>query len=87
MARRREFPRDIQARFAFIEELVHNNADSERNFILLGHGGLYGAMLPAIFTNVDYTFASQHGMFYTTYAMAEGRPEGLFCRTWFGINL
>jgi broad specificity phosphatase PhoE len=79
---------EIQERFCpFIEELVHNNAGQDRNIILLGHGGLYGAMLPIIFKNVDFTFASQHGMPYTTYAVAETRPDGLYCRTWFGISL
>jgi 2,3-bisphosphoglycerate-dependent phosphoglycerate mutase len=76
---------EIQARFCpFMDELVHTSEDPDCNLILVGHGGLYGTMLPVIFRNVDYTFASQHGMPYTTYAVAETRPDGLYCRTWFG---
>jgi broad specificity phosphatase PhoE len=40
---------EIQERFIpFIEGLVQNGKNSNRNIILMGHGGLYAAMLPAI---------------------------------------
>jgi hypothetical protein len=44
-------------------------------------------MLPVVFRNVDVTFASEHDIAYTTYAVAETRPDGLCCRSWFGISL
>ncbi len=79
---------EIRERFCpFIEKLLQNSPDPDGNIILVSHGGLYGTMLPVIFKNVDFTFASQNGMPYTTYAVAETRPDGLYCRSWFGINL
>jgi broad specificity phosphatase PhoE len=78
---------DMQARFCpFIEKLVHNNEDQDHNIILVSHGGLYGTMLPALFKNVDYAFASQRGIFYTTCIVAETRPDGLYCTAWSGIS-
>ena len=77
---------EMQARFCpFIEELVHNNEDQDRNIILVSHGGLYGTMLPSIFRNVDYAFAWKYGFANTAYAVAEARPDGLYCSVWCGI--
>jgi len=75
--------RDIQARFLpFIQGLVR---DARRqNLILVGHGGLYVAMLPAIVRNVTPAFARQHGFPYAGFAVAETRAEGLWCTSWCG---
>jgi broad specificity phosphatase PhoE len=74
---------DIQARFTpFIDALVSARGNSEGNIILVGHGGLYMAMLPAIFKNVGFSFAAQHGFSNTAYALAEIRPDGLYCLSW-----
>ena len=79
---------DIQNRFVpFIEGLVSDGRGSARNIILVGHGGLYVAMLPLIFKNVDFAFACRHGFPYTGYAVAEPRPEGLHCLYWCGVSL
>ena len=80
--------RDIQDRFVpFIEGLVSDGRNSDRNIVLVGHGGLYVAMLPLIFKNVDFAFACRHGFPYTGYAVAETRPEGLYCLCWCGVSL
>jgi broad specificity phosphatase PhoE len=77
---------EMQARFCpFIDELVHDDEDQDRNLILVGHGGLYGTMLPAIFKNVDYAFAWKNGFANTAYAVAETQPDGLYCSEWCGI--
>ncbi len=79
---------EIQARFTpFIEGLVKDGRNSNQNIILVGHGGLYQAILPVIFKNVDFAFARQHGFPYTAYAMAETRPDGLYCVSWCGTSL
>lgn len=73
---------DIGARFVpFIEGLVRDGQHSEHKFLLVGHGGLYLAMLPAILTNVDFSLASQ-GFPYTACTVAETRPSGLHCLSW-----
>ena len=80
--------RDIQQRFVpFIDGLVSAGRDSDLNTILVGHGGLYSAMLPAIFKNVDFTFSLQHGFSNTAYAVGETRPEGLYCLSWCGLSM
>jgi probable phosphoglycerate mutase len=77
---------EIRARFVpFIEQLTENGRDSDRNLLLVAHGGLYVAMLPVILKNVDFAFARQHGFPYTTYVVAKTRPEGLACLSWCGI--
>lgn len=79
---------DIQARFVpFIERLVQSDEDTGRTLVLVGHGGLYTAMLPLIFTNVDWAYARQHGFPNTAYALAETRPGGLACLSWCGVPL
>lgn len=80
--------RDIRERFIpFIEGLVRSDERPGRSLVLVGHGGLYLAMLPAVLTNVDLVFARRHGFPYTAYAMAETRPEGLYCVSWCGVSL
>jgi broad specificity phosphatase PhoE len=77
---------EIQERFVpFMEGLVRDGKDADRNIVLVAHGGLYLAMLPAIFTNVDFAFARQHGFPYTAYAVAETGPDGLRCVSWCGV--
>ena len=78
---------EIRDRFVpFIERVVRHGAAAERSIILVGHGGLYTAMLPVIFKNVDFDFARQHGFPNTAYAMAETRPDGLYCTLWCGVS-
>ncbi|MBX3058800.1 MAG: histidine phosphatase family protein [Anaerolineae bacterium] len=73
---------DIRARFVpFIEGLVRDGQHSEQKLLLVAHGGLYLAMLPAILTNVDFSMASQ-GFPYTACTIAETRPSGLYCLSW-----
>lgn len=76
---------DIRARFVpFVESLVTSDAGASRALALIGHGGLYLAMLPIIFMNVDWAFARSHGFPNTAYALAETRPGGLYCLSWCG---
>jgi probable phosphoglycerate mutase len=73
---------DIEARFVpFIEGLVQEGQGSDHKLLLVAHGGLYLAMLPAILTNVDFSLASQ-GFPYTACTVAETRPSGLHCLSW-----
>ncbi len=79
---------DIRERFLpFIEEIAQSSEAEDRNVVLVGHGGLFAAMLPVILTNVDFAFARSHGFSYTDYALAESRPDGLWCRVWCGVAL
>jgi len=44
-------------------------------------------MLPTIFKNIDFAFASQQGFPYTAYTVAETRTDGLYCVSWCGVAL
>jgi broad specificity phosphatase PhoE len=80
--------RDIQNRFLpFVEGLVSDGKSSDQNIILVAHGGLYTAMLPAVLKNVDVAFARRHGLPYAGYAVAESRPDGLYCLSWDGVSV
>ena len=79
---------DIRERFVpFVEGLVRKGRGTDQKIVLVGHGGLYVAMLPEIFRNVDWAFARQHGFSYTEYALAEPRADGLHCVSWCGHPL
>ncbi len=79
---------DIRERFVpFIERLTRNGENLPQRIVLVGHGGLYMAMLPVIFSNVDFDFARTHGFSYTAYAVAETRSGGLYCMSWCGVPL
>jgi broad specificity phosphatase PhoE len=74
---------EIAARFEpFINGLVGQWGKTDKQFVLVAHGGLYIAMLPHIFTNIDYPYAFEHGFGYTACAVAEPRPEGMYCLSW-----
>ena len=80
--------REIRDRFMpFIEKLVGSGGSSDRSVVLVGHGGLYLAMLPAVFKNVDVTFARQHGFPPAAYAVGETRSDGLYCTSWCGVPM
>jgi len=79
---------EIQARFTpFIEGLVQDARNSNRSIVLVAHGGLYLAMLPVIFKNVNFAFACERNFPYTACAVAETRPDGLYCTSWCGVSL
>ena len=76
---------DIQARFVpFIQQLVTDTHPNEA-VVLVGHGGLYHAMLPRILQNIDYEVVTRHPFANTAYAVAETRLDGLYCREWRGM--
>jgi 2,3-bisphosphoglycerate-dependent phosphoglycerate mutase len=77
---------EIQARFVpFIDGLLQASGADDRQLILVGHGGLYIAMLPIILKNIDHAFALEHGFAYTGCVIAEARPDGPHCLSWCGV--
>lgn len=75
---------DIQARFVpFLDELVR--MPDQEAILLVGHGGLYHAMLPAVLTNIDHSIVARHPLSPTACVLAEASAEGLTCRMWCGI--
>jgi hypothetical protein len=66
---------------------VSDGGHSDRSIILVAHGGLYTAMLPAVLKNVDSAFARRHGLSYAGYVVAETRPDGLYCLSWCRVSV
>ncbi len=78
---------EIANRFVpFTDGLVASYGDTDRNILCAAHGGLYIAMLPVIFRNIDHTFAREHGFAHTTPTIGEVHPDGLYCTSWCGIS-
>jgi probable phosphoglycerate mutase len=78
---------EIRKRFApFIEGLLREGQGVRRTILLVAHGGLYLAMLPEILANVSPAFAVRQGFPTTSYAVAESRPDGLYCLSWGGVS-
>lgn len=78
--------RDIAARFVpFLDQLVR--APGQEALLLVGHGGLYHAMLPAVLANIDYALVERRPMSPTDYVLAETSAAGLSCRMWCGVAL
>ena len=77
---------DIQARFIpFIENLTQNF--SVENILLVGHGGLFGSMLPLILTNLEFTSIGEIQIHNAMPIIAETRPDGLYCTQWGEVDL
>ncbi len=74
---------EIRDRFVpFIEGLIREHGDTDRNVLCVAHGGLYLAMLPVIFKNIDHASVVEQGYPHTVPTVAEVRPDGVFCTSW-----
>jgi broad specificity phosphatase PhoE len=72
---------DIQNRFVpFINGLAQGNED--KNFLLVGHGGLFTLMLPLVLTNIDHAFTTSRGIGNAAYILARQESQGLVCLQW-----
>ena len=74
---------DIRDRFVpFIDELINTNSHGDRHILLIGHGGLFLLMLPLVMNNIDYAFATAHGIGNVECVLAEYGTRGLVCMQW-----
>jgi len=72
---------DMRARFLpFIDQLRAGARDE--NVLLLGHGGTFICMLPLLMSNVDSSFAEQHGLDHTDAIVAQLDAESMTCLEW-----
>jgi broad specificity phosphatase PhoE len=79
---------EIRDRFVpFIDGLIQRYKDSDRNILCVAHGGLYMAMLPVIFMNVDHAFADELGYPHTLPTVADVHADGLYCTAWCGKEI
>jgi broad specificity phosphatase PhoE len=79
---------EIRERFVpFIDGLIQADGPSDRTVVLVGHEGLYLAMLPIILKNVGYPQASRRGFPSGSCVIAETRTDGLHCLSWCGESV
>ncbi len=81
-----ESRKDIERRFlpylrALLAEVV-----PEEEILLIGHSGLFCAVLPMILRNVDSLFAESYGIEKASYVLAERAGESLICKKWGEIS-
>ncbi|MGI6377152.1 MAG: histidine phosphatase family protein [Anaerolineae bacterium] len=78
---------DMRRRFEpFVNGLVEAHRDSDLRVALVGHGGLYLALLPMLFENVRYRWALAHPFGNADVAVAEPGDRGLVCLSWCGLE-
>lgn len=76
---------EIVSRFVpFIESLTAEPQNGA--IILVGHGGLFTAMLPVIMTNITRDYIFRQGFPYTGVVQATTSKDGLVCRSWCGAK-
>jgi broad specificity phosphatase PhoE len=76
---------DAQTRFIpLIDLMIERYAETDNAFLLIGHGGLFRALLPVILSNVDRAYAVAHPLAYTATVAAEWRDGQLICTDWCG---
>lgn len=70
----------------FVTSLVAAHADTGARLALIGHGGLYLALLPLLLANVTPTWALNHPLGNTAMVEAEPRDGSLHCLSWCGLS-
>ena len=79
---------ELRARFgAFIRELVAEHDGKQSRIVLVGHGGLYRAGLPAVLERIDHSFTWDHLLVNCGMVTAETRGAKLWCTAWDGADL
>lgn len=79
---------DLRGRFVpFIKNLVTESAADAPadDRVFVGHGGLYGLMLPLVLANIRPDFARAHILPHSRPVVVEARPGGLVCVDWAGL--
>lgn len=72
---------DIQNRFLPFIETLKQSAEEEQ-VLLVGHGGLFGLVLPLVLTNIDEDFIRTHPIGHAECIVAELRGAELHCVQW-----
>ena len=76
---------DVRDRLVpFIDTLIDEHRASAATLVLVGHGGIFRALLPTLLTNVDAAFANAHPITNTGTIVAEYLDGALVCREWCG---
>lgn len=78
---------DMRRRFEpFVNDLVDAHRDNDSQVALVGHGGLYLALLPMMLSNVRYRWALAHPFGNADVAVVEPDGSELMCLSWCGLE-
>jgi len=75
---------DVQHRFV---PLLSSLLEGGEDLLLVGHGMLYGSMLPLVLNNVTRAWVAGRELPNTAYVVAESGPGGLTCLEWNGMKI
>ncbi len=79
---------DLMDRFVpFINALIAEKKDTSESLILVGHGGLFWAVLPRILLLPDPHALDNLKFDNANYVLAEPRLEGIVCLEWCGKSM
>ncbi len=78
---------ELYARFApFLQTLTQTYGATDANIALVGHGGIFHALLPAFLSNLAYEFCYQHLLGNAALVIAGQRDGALYCLEWDGVS-
>lgn len=66
----------------FFKGLQQRHAHSNQAVLMVGHGGTFRCVLPAILGNIDFGFISQHALSHTGIVVAREIDDKLLCQVW-----
>lgn len=79
---------DLRARFVpFLSNLAQKFENTDTNLLLVGHAGIFHAMLPLLLANVGYAFGYHHILKNAALVIAEQQEGALVCLEWDGVKL
>lgn len=73
---------DITCRFSNFLNSVTHEQNGTRNYLFVGHGGLFVTAIPYLMNNIDYSFTRTHHLGNTEMVIVEKNDAGYVCRTW-----
>lgn len=66
----------------FFKGLQQRHARSNQAVLMVGHGGTFRCVLPAILGNIDFDFVRQHTLSNTGIVIAREIDDKLLCQVW-----
>jgi broad specificity phosphatase PhoE len=77
---------DMRARFEPFLDGLRRSLEDEDRVVLVGHGGLYLNMLPAVLENAAFARSAGPSFPNASYVLAERQADRLICLEWCGIR-
>lgn len=74
---------DVRSRFfPFIECLIEKYKETDKNILIVAHGGLYRMMLPLLFTNIDHDFVYDKFLQNAEVVVSKVKNNDILCEKW-----